>query len=218
MSARSSRHDLLVIGLAATVGACGTHAPPLPEADPALVTALAGQLADNVPMPGGAPQCKDADLARGVPMTYRTLLALAGRKIVDDPEHAAWINTPQLDAPAARALVDPAATETAKRQAAATLVSAPSWTVYRIDNVNAPIALAVKELKIGTVGARVIGYDRSRRPSCVTVFYFQNDKAKSDWALAQSDRALIDPAVAQAMKDDLVVQLLAHAPGRGATR
>jgi hypothetical protein len=100
----------------------------------------------------------------------------------------------------------------ARREAAGALLAAPGWLVYRIDMVNAPIALAVKELKIGTVGARAIRYDRAGQPVCVKLFYFQNDKAKNDWAIAKSNKAYIEPEVAKAMRDDLVDQLLKHAP------
>ena len=61
----------------------------------------------------------------GATMTWRTLLVLAGAPIAKDPEHAEWINPPELDAPAARTLVDPKADPTAARQAAAALLAAP---------------------------------------------------------------------------------------------
>src|SRR5882672_2534176 len=83
----------------------------------------------------------------------------------------------------------------ARREAAAVLLAAPAYVVYKVDDVNAPMALAVKELKIGTIATRVIRYANTGVPDCVTVFYFQNTKDKSDWAISVSTKALIDPAV-----------------------
>ena len=206
MSARSLLCSCVVV-------ACGktADAPKKPTADPAKVHALAVEMVKNVPAMAAVPECEDAQLAGGATMTYRTVQELAGEKIPNDPEHAAWINPPALDAPGARKLAGGAA----DREAAGELLAAPFYVVYRVDMVNAPVALAIKELKIGTVGVRVIRYDKAGRAICERPFYFQNDQAKSDWAIAHSTHVMIDPEVAEAMRVDLAEQFVKQAP-RGA--
>ncbi len=211
MSARSSLLSALLVATACR------HAAdkPKPTADPAKVKVHAQTVSNNLPAMAAVPNCKDEDLAAPIHMTYLTLARLAQQPIPNDPEHADWINVAALDSPAARVLLDPAATAQARGEAAAELLNAKEWLIYRVDMVNAPIALGVKELKIGTVGTRLIRYDQNGLPTCVRVWYFQNDKAKSDWAIAQSNKVIIDPAVAQAMKEDLAerfVQLLPRGP------
>jgi len=202
MSGRSSLRSALLL-----LAACGHSAPKQPEADPAAVKALAKKMADSVPAPAAVRLCTKADY-QGIPtVTFRTVLQLAGEPLHADPEHADWINPPGLESDAMHAVA------TGDRHAAASLLAAPGWLVYKVDMVNAPIALGVKELKIGTIGARAIRYStKTGLPDCVEVFYFQNDQAKSDWAISKSDRAIIDPAVAKAMRDDLTAQYLTHAP------
>lgn len=202
MSGRSSLRSALVV-----LAACGHGAPKQPEADPAAVKTLAKKMADSVPAPAAARLCTKADY-QGIPtLTFRTLLQLAGEPLMPNPEHADWINPPGLDSDAVHAV------GSGDRHAAATLLAAPGWLVYKVDMVNAPIALGVKELKIGTIGARAIRFNtKTGLPDCVEVFYFQNDQAKSDWAISKSDRAVIDPAIAKAMRDDLTAQYLTHAP------
>ena len=177
------------------------------EADPGAVKTLAKKMADSVPTPAAVRLCTKADY-KGIPtLTFRTLLQLAGEPLMPNPEHADWINPPQLDTDAFHKIASN------DGHAAATLLAAPGWLVYKVDMVNAPIALGVKELKIGTIGARAIRYStKTGLPECVEVFYFQNDKAKSDAAIQKCDRAIIDPAVAKAMRDDLTAQYLTHAP------
>lgn len=204
MSGRSSPHSILIVLAAA---AC-SHKP---DADPERIRQLAGAMIDNMPAPLAVRECTAADYTGLPTATMGALFHLAGRPSPGMPEDADWINTPALDAPAVRTLI--AGGELAgRREAAGELLAAPGWLVYRIDMVNAPLALAVKELKIGTVGARAIRYDRNGHPVCVKLFYFQNDKAKSDWAIEKSNKAYIEPEVAKAMRDDLVDQLLKHAP------
>jgi hypothetical protein len=211
MSGRSSARSAAAIALAISASACGkshgaSSAAPA-EADPAQVAALARTMVANAPAPAQARDCTHADLAGALTMTHVTLLRLAGDKIANDPEHAAWINPPALDGDAARAMVD-----APSRAVAAQFLAAPAYVVYRIDNVDAPLALGVKELKIGTIGARVIRYEKTGRPSCVSVFVFQDDQAVSARAIEASDKTLVDPAVAETLREDLTAQLLAHAP------
>jgi hypothetical protein len=214
MSGRSSRRDLAAVAALATVTlGCSKSAPNKPEADPATVKALAATMASEVPTPAAVRDCAPADLDGGATLTFRTLMVLGDKKIDPmRPEEAEWINPPALDAPAARTLLDPSASATAARQAAAELLAVPHWIVYKVDNVNAPMALGVKELKIGTVGTRVIRYELTGHPSCVLVFFFQNDKAVSDQAIEQSDRAVIDPAIAERLRKDLAAQWVEQAP------
>jgi hypothetical protein len=191
--------------------ACGKKAdmPKKPTADPAKVRALAAQMIHNTPAMAAVPSCKDTDFVAGsVTITSRSLELLAQEPVPKDPEHADWINPTELDAPAVKAILSDAN----PREAAAELLAAKTWMVYRIEMVNAPIALAVKELKIGTVGTMLIEYDNAGHPTCERPFYFQNDKAKSDWAIANSDHTVIPPEVVQAMRDDLHAQFLKLAP------
>lgn len=212
MSARSSRRDLALALIALASCGKGSREPGKPEADPAQVKALAATMARNVPTPAAARECTPADLVDGVPMTFRSLLLLGDQKVATTPEESEWINPPELDTPTVRTLLDPKASKTAARQAAAELLRAKAWIAYKVDMVNAPMALGVKELKIGTVGTRVIKYDHSGVPMCVQVFFFQNDQAISDQAIAVSDRPTIDPAVAKALRDDLTQQWIKQAP------
>lgn len=208
MSGRSSppsTHAVALVAAAALAGCART--PARPEADPAKVGALAATMIAQMP-PMGFRACDGPEVVGGFTLTAPTLLALAGQPVPAEPEFRDWVNPPELDAPAARTLIDAKAAAAAKRQAAAEALAAPFYLVYRVDLVNAPIALAIKELKRGTVGARAIRFDKQGAPVCTRLFYWQNDKAKSDWAIKASDRAVIDPAVAKAMQDDLRAQLL----------
>jgi hypothetical protein len=205
MSGRSFRPSVLLAALVA----CGKQAP---EADPADVTKLAARMARAVPAMAAVRDCTNADLAGGATMTFRTLTLLGNGKLAPRPEEADWINPSELDAPAARTLLDEKADRVAKRRAAATLLAAPFWVAYKVDYVNAPMALGVKELKIGTINTRVIRYDKTGQPSCVLVFHFQNDPKISDDAITVSDKAEIDPAVSQVLREDLRAQYVKLAP------
>lgn len=202
MWARSSRRSLVLVAAAA----CG-HSP---GGDPAAVRTRAALMTRNVPAPGAVRDCTPADLT-GVPsMTFRSLALLAGDALSARPEDAAWINPSGLDAPSVRTLL-----AGADRSAAAVLLDARAWVVYKVDLVNAPMALGVKELKIGTVHTRVVRYEASGAPSCVLVFNFQNDPAVSDKAIEVSDKPQLDPAVTSLLRDDLSAQYVKLAP-RGA--
>jgi hypothetical protein len=107
-----------------------------------------------------------------------------------------------------RTLLDEHADERARRRAAAVFLRAHAYVTYRVDMVDVPLALMVKEMKRGFVGVRAIRYARGA-PTCVKVFNVQNDKAKSEWAMDHANRAAIPPAVAQALRDDYAVQLVA---------
>jgi hypothetical protein len=217
MPAPSSRRSALaVLVYVAAAAACGkgTSEPKLPEADPAEVTKLAATMAKNVPTPAAVRDCTQQDLDGGPSMTFRTLMQLGEQKLSDQPQEAAWINPAELDAPAARVLVDPKpdAPKKAARQAAAELLAAKFWVTYKVDLVNAPMALGVKELKIGTIHTRIVRYEKTGVPSCVLIFNFQNDRAVSDQAIEISDKAAIDPAVAKLLREDLVAQYIKLVP------
>ena len=212
MPGRSSRRKWLVVVLACAVTACGgKKAPPKPEVDPAVVKKLAARMLREVPTPAAVRDCEPKDLDGGLPLTFRTLEIIGGEKLAARPEDEDWINPAELDAPAVRTFVD-GKDKTATRQAAAEMMAAPFWVAYKIDLVNAPMALGVKELKIGTVGTRVIRYEKTGLPGCVQVFFFQNDQKVSDDAIEVSDKAQIDPAVAKILKDDLRKQWIKLAP------
>ena len=208
MSARSSLSSCV---LALALVGCGNKAKA-PEADPAQVVTIAKQMAKSFPGPG-AKECAGKDVVGGATFTATTFFAIAGTTFDKaKPEYQEYVNPHELDSPAARTLVDDKATPKQKRQAAAELLSAPFYLVYHVDLVNAPMALAVKELKRGTVGARAVRFDKTGMAQCVRVFYFQNDKALNEEMIKKSDKAVIDPAVAQALKDDLRVQMLKRIP------
>ena len=212
MSARSFARDLgIAVGVLAT--ACSTTHKP--EADPARLVPIMKAMDKNTPAPGGAPVCKPDQMVGGATMTQVTLLKIAGDTANPGPEREAWINPPELDVPAARELIDPAVGETTKRQAAYELLSAPFFLVYRIDIVDAPMSIGVKDLKRGTIGSRVFRFGRQGNIECVTVLTYQNSLEKSDWAILKSNLPTIDPKVAQALRDDLRAQLLKHIPALG---
>ena len=204
MWARSSLLSFMALA------ACG-HKAHQPEADPAMVTALAAKLIDHSPVPAAVPECKPEELSAPVTVTFRSLLELAGQKPGTEPEQADWINPHDLDSPAARTLLD-STDATRKREAAAQLLAAPAWIVYRVDLVNAPMAIGVKELKIGTIGVRIIRYDRTARPTCATVWNFQNTQDKTDWAISITNKAYVDAAVAKELRDDLTAQYVKLVP------
>lgn len=208
MSARSSRCSVLLVVLAA----CGSSKKPAPEADPAKFVAIAKRMAQTFPGPGFK-ECEGKDVVGGATLVAPTFLDIAASSYDKrKPEYQEYVNPHELDSPAARVLVDPKATEKQRRQATAELLAAPFYLVYHVDLVNAPMALSVKELKRGTVGARAVRFDKQGYAKCVRVFYWQNDKAVSDSAIARSNKALIDPAVAQELRDDLRVQMLKRIP------
>jgi predicted small lipoprotein YifL len=220
MSGRSSaRNAVAGVAVAAalvpTLVACGKSGPKKPEADPTQVGKLAAKMAREIPSPAAVRDCTPKDLEGGTTLTFRSLMLIGKLKLPDRPEESEWINPPELDSPSVRTLLD-GKDATATRQAAAEFLAAPFYVAYRIDHVNAPMALGIKELKIGTIGTRVIRYEKTGLPSCVLVFNFQNDPKVSDDAIAVSDKAEIDPAVAKILRDDLTQQWIKQAP-RGTT-
>ena len=212
MSARSFVPNL-GIALAALATACtATHKP---EADPDRLTPIMAAMDKNTPAPGAAPGCTPDQMIGGATMTQVTLLKIAHEPANIGPTRDDWINPAELDSPAARELIDPNIDETTKRQAAYELLSAPFFLVYRIDIVDAPMALGIKDLKRGTVGSRVLRYDTQGDIVCVKVMNFQSSLAKSDWAILKSNLAVIDPKVAAELRDDLRAQMLKHVRALG---
>ena len=202
MSARSSLHSVLVLAVAA----CSSKKGP-PEADPAEVKARAQLMIKNTPAPVAAPNCTVEQLnAPGV--TARSLILLAENEVPTTPERLEWINPSELDDPSVRAFLE-AKDDDAKRQAAAAVLAHKAWLVVRSEMIDVPLAIGVKELKRGAVGMRAIGYDGAGNVTCITVFSFKNDKAVSEWAMEQSDKAEVDPAIAKALQQDLKTRLVA---------
>ena len=105
-------------------------------------------------------------------------------------------------------LLDATSSDEDRRTAAGRLLAAKTFIVIKTEMVNVPMALGVKEMKRGALGMRAIGYDATGTPTCIHVFTVRNDKQLSEWAMDQSDKPLIDPAVAKALRDDLTVQLV----------
>jgi len=202
----------LSVALVLALAACSGKKAKAPEADPQKLVTIAQQMAKSFPGPG-AKECDGKDVIGGATFTATTFMAIAGQTWdKTKPEYAEYVNPHELDSPAARTLIDAKATEQQKRQATAELLSAPFYLVYVVDLVNAPMALEVKELKRGTVGARAVRFDKTGMAQCVRVFYFQNDKVLNEEMIAKSNKAVIDPAVAKALRDDLRVQYLKRVP------
>jgi hypothetical protein len=214
MSARSSVRRLAALAAALAAVACSTRHKP--EADPARIAALMQAIDKNSPAPGGAPVCTPAQLVDGATLTQVTLLKLAKLPANPGPEREDWINPAELDSPAARELLDPATDDTTRRQAAYELLSAPFFVVYRVDLVDAPMALKIKELKRGLVGLRVLRFSRSGEIECVKVLQIQNTLEVSDDAILHSNLAVIDPKIAELLRADLRGQLLKHVQALGA--
>jgi hypothetical protein len=214
MLARSFVRDLAG-ALAAVVAIAACNSSHKPEADPGRLVPLVKTIDKNTPTPGAAPTCTPEQMVGGATMTQVSLLKIEGEPANPGAEREDWINPPELDSPAVREVIDPATDETTKRQAAYELLSAPFYLVYRIDIVDAPMAIGVKDLKRGTVGARVLRYDRKGNIVCVKVLTFQNSVARSDWAILKSNLPTIDPKVAEALRDDLRAELLRHVPALG---
>lgn len=204
-----ARSSLLSVALLA---ACkGNSTPKAPEADPARLTALAAKMVQNMPAPQAVRPCHPDDYKNLPTLTYISLLKQGNQAVRTDPEYRDWINPGELESPAMHDLEGTDAT--ARRRGAAAMLAAPGWVVYKVDLVNAPMALGIKELKIGTIGARAIRFNtKTAQPECVEIFYFQNDQQKSDYAISKSDRAIIDPEIAKMLREDLAAQYLAHAP------
>ena len=213
MLARSSVRDLAVALVAMAAAACNSNHKP--EADPGRLVPLVKTIDKNTPTPGAAPDCTPDQMIGGATMTQVSLLKIEGEPANPGPEREDWINPSELDSPAVREVIDPATDETTKRQAAYELLSAPFYLIYRIDIVDAPMAIGVKDLKRGTVGARVLRYDREGELVCIKVLTFQNSLAKSDWAILKSNLAVMDPKVSAALRDDLRNELLKHVRALG---
>jgi hypothetical protein len=208
--------DLLCRGwIAGCIAAAACSTSHKPEADPARLVPIMKAMDRNTPAPGGAPTCTPDQMIDGATLTQVTLLKIASEPANAGPEREDWINPAELDSPAARELINPAIDETTKRQAAYELLSAPFFLVYRIDIVDAPMAIGVKDLKRGTVGARAMRFDRQGNIVCVKLLTFQNTLAKSDWAILKSNLAIMDPKIVAVLKDDLRDQLLQHVAALG---
>jgi hypothetical protein len=212
MSARSSVRDLGVLTCVAAAACSTAHKP---EADPARVATLMTAVDKNTPGPGDVPDCTPEQMIGGATLTQVTVLKLAGVPARPGFEREDWLNPPELDSPATRELIDPNVDETTKRQAAYELLSAPFFLVYRIDLVDAPMAVGIKDLRRGVIGMRALRFDRAGKSVCVKVLTFQNSLDKSDWAIVKSNLAVMDPRVAKALRDDLHDLLLKHVAAFG---
>ena len=208
MLGRSSLRELAAAGVLASIAAGASACRKPPEADPQKTVKLAQAMVRNVPVPGAARDCTPSELQHGATMTMRTLYMLAELEIPDIAGLNAWINPTELDSPAATALVDDNAGEKAKRQAAAELLAAPYYLIYRVDHVAAPLALGVKEFKRGSVGARALHYDKKGELVCLLVFDWLNDDNKAREAYARTTHVRVAPEVMQQQREDLVDQML----------
>jgi len=212
MSVRSFARDL---GIAGSLLATGCSTQHKPEADPARLVSLMQTMDKHTPAPGGAPTCTPEQMIGGATMTQVSLLKIAKEPANAGPERDDWINPAELDSPAARELIDPAADETTKRQAAYELLSAPFYLVYRVDLVDAPMALKIKELKRGTVSLRAVRFDKKGNVACVKVMIVLNNLEVSDNAILKSNLVVMDPKVSEELRNDLRDQLLKHVAALG---
>lgn len=217
MSAPSSLRELALVAVAlgagaALAGGCGSKGP---QGDPAKFEAVAKNMIRNVPVPG-APECTGEQVLGGATMTMRTVLHIAKQQYEDAPERRDFVNPPELEVPAARVLADDKASDKGRRRAAGELAAAPFYLVYMIDHVDVPMALGFKELKLGIASGRALRYDTQGNLQCVRVFHWHNDEQVSADAIAKSDKAAIDPAIAQMLRDDLKAQLLKRIAALGA--
>ena len=201
MSGRSSRRSVALAGVLA-LAACGKSAP---EADPDKVRALADRLLRIMPPLAGVRACVEADYELPA-ISLVTAIELAKETMPDRPEFERWINPPEIDAPAFRTVLE-SKDQTQRRRAAHQLLGAKGYIVYRVDMVNVPLALEIKELKRGAVGVRAVGIDKQDRVFCVRNFIVQNDKEKSEWAMKMTTLPTVDPMVAKALRDDLTFQI-----------
>lgn len=212
MSARSSVRDLGLLACLAAAACSTTHKP---EADPARIAKVLKAIDQHTPGPGDVPDCKPAEMIGGATLTQVTLLKIADVPAHPGAEREDWMNPPELDSPAARELIDPAVDETTKRQAAYELLSAPFILVYRIELVDAPMAIGLKDIRRGTVSMRALRFDREGNSVCGKVVTYQQSLAKSDWAIVKSNLAVMDPKVSKVLRDDLHDLLLKHVAALG---
>ena len=199
-----ARSFVLELGL--LLVACDTSHKP--EADPARITTVAKAMDANTPGIGVGRPCTPEELIGGATMTQLTMLKLAQANVNAGPEREEWINPQELDSPAALELINDDVDETTKRQAAFELLSAPFYLVYRIDLVDCPMCLKIKELKRGTVGLHVIRYNRKGELECTNNVTVQNSKPKSDWAIVKSNLALMDPQISADLRADMKAEML----------
>ncbi|HLL20893.1 MAG TPA: hypothetical protein VK427_02130, partial [Kofleriaceae bacterium] len=163
----SGPSSLCSLGLVLIAAACSSNKGKLPEADPAALAPVLAEMVKTFPGPG-MKECDGSAVVGGATMTATTFFKLAKYKFdLGKPEYQEYVNPGELDSPAARTLADDRASEKDKRQAAAELLRAPFFLVYHVDLVNAPMALEIKELKRGTVGARAMRFDKHGRADCV---------------------------------------------------
>jgi hypothetical protein len=207
MSARSSRPRSAAIAAAAIAAAASGCSHRDPGGDPAAIAQLARDMIAGIPGLGFT-ECANAQILGGATLTMRTAFQIAGKAIPDRPEFQEYVAPPELDVPAARVLVDPSASASAKRRAAAELATAPFFLIYIVDAVDVPMALGIKELTRGSVSNRALRYSRTGQLECVRVFMYANDAALSAEVIAKSVQPKIDPAVAKRLQDDLRVQAL----------
>jgi len=205
--------DLGVLACIAAAAACNNNHKP--EADPARITALMKKAEKNGPSIGDVRECKPNEMIGGATMTQLTLVKLADVPPTPGAERDDWINPAELDSPAARELIDPKADDTTKRQAAYELLSAPFYLVYRVDVVAAPMAIGIKDLRRGLVNMTAVRYDRQGTCECATPVSIQNTLDKTDWSIAKSNLAVMDPKVSAVLRDDLHAQMLKHVAALG---
>src|SRR5690606_17570948 len=126
--------------------------------DPEKIRALADRLLRVTPPLAGMRACTEADYENPA-MSLVTAIELAKETMPDRPEFERWVNPPEIDSPAFRTILE-SKDEPERRRAAHQLLNAKGYILYRVDMVNVPLALEVKELKRGAVGVRAVGFDQ----------------------------------------------------------
>lgn len=194
----------------------GKKEPPPLEIDPAKVEPYARDIYQHAPSMGSATKCgDDAWTPGGIGLTQVSLNRLAHIAPDQDAVHEEFVNPKAADDPLVRLILDPPAGTDPHlvRQAAWKFLQAPYYAVYRIDNMQSPMAIGVKDLKRGTIEARVIKQDRSGKVFCIKRITFQSDPQVSLKAIADADKQPGMPTeVIKALQDDLRVQYLKAVP------
>lgn len=210
MWARSS----LLLSLLVACG--GKKEPPPLEIDPAKIQVYAMAIYQHAPSMGNVLACgDDAWTPGGIGLTQVSLNRLAKVAPDGDAVHEEFVNPVAADDPLVRLILDPPAGTDPHlvKQAAWKFLQAPYYAVYRIDNMQSPLAIGVKDLKRGTIEARVLKQDRNGKVFCIKRISFQSDAEVSRKAIADADKQPgIPKAVIKALQDDLRQQYLKAVP------
>ena len=156
--------------------------------------------------------CKPEELGGTDEVTSRTLHELAGQK-VGTRARGRRLDQPARDSTRRRrGRSSKRHRATAKREAAAELLAAPAWIVYHVDIVNAPMAIGVKELKIGTIADAPHPLRQGRAAGVRDGVLLPEHPSEDRLGDLITNKAYVDAAVAKELRDDLTAQYLKLVP------